>query len=50
MVLQSVHLYRGTRRYYRAYTYTEVPVGTIEQNDEHYFTLIWYLEPYHINV
>ena len=30
LVLWSLYLYRGTRRYYRSYTCTEVPVGTTE--------------------
>ena len=62
-MLQSLYFYRVTRRYYRAYTCTEVPVGTIglilvqrypqvhsEQNDVHYFTLIRYSNSYHITV
>ena len=61
--LQSLYLYKGTRRYYRAYTCTEEPVGTTEliliqrysyvhsdQNDVHYFTLICYSNSYHIIV
>ena len=32
-IIELIYLYRGTRRYYRAYTYTEVPVGTTKQND-----------------
>ena len=62
-VLQSLYLYGGTRRYYRACTCTEVPVGTTqlilvqrypwvhsEHNDVYYFTLIRYLDSYHIIV
>ena len=30
ILLADLYLYRGTRRYYRTYTYTKVPVGTIE--------------------
>ena len=44
ILLADLYLYRGTRRYHRAYTYTEVPVGTIEQNDVHFFTLIRHSE------
>ena len=36
--------------YYGAYTYTEVPVGTTELNDVHYFTLVRYSDSYHITV
>ena len=52
-----------SRRSYRAYTYTEVPIGTIElilvqrypwvhleQNDIHYYSLIYYSDSYHITV
>ena len=28
ILLADLYLYRGTHRYYRTYTYTEVPVGT----------------------
>ena len=41
-------LYRGTCRYYRTYTYTEVPIGTIELILVLYFTLIHYSNSYHI--
>ena len=30
LLLADLYLYRGTRRYYRTYTYTEVPIGTAE--------------------
>ena len=43
-------LYRGTRRYYRTYTYTEVPVGTIELILVLYFNLNRYSDSYHITV
>ena len=36
-------LYRGTRRYYRTYIYTEVPVGTIELILVLYFTLLLFV-------
>ena len=29
-----------SRRSYRAYPYSEVPIGTTDQNDTHLFTLI----------
>ena len=29
-----------SRRSYRDYSYSEVPVGTTDQNDTHFFTLI----------
>ena len=30
ILLVGLYLYRGTRRYYKTYTYTEVPIGTTE--------------------
>ena len=30
LVLRSLYLYRGIRRYYRSYTCIEVPVGATE--------------------
>ena len=50
VLLADLYLYRGTRRCHRAYTYTNVPVGTIEQNDIHFFTLIHHSDSYHITV
>ena len=43
-------LYEGTHRYYRTYTYIEVPVGTIELILVLYFNLIRYSDSYHITV
>ena len=44
--LADLYLYRSTRRYYRASTYTEVPVGTTEL----VLYLIRYSNSYHITV
>ena len=37
-----------SRRIYRAYPYSEVPVGTTDHNDTHLFTLIPSSGYYHI--
>ena len=37
-----------SRRSYRAYSYSEVPVGTTDQNDTHLFTRIPHSGNYHI--
>ena len=39
-----------SRRSYRAYSYSEVPVGTTDQNDTHLFTCIPHLGYYHITM
>ena len=39
-----------SRRIYRAYSYSEVPVGTTDQNDTHLFTLIHHLGYYHVTM
>ena len=39
-----------SRRRYRAYPYSEVPVGTTDQNDTHLFTLIPSYGYYHITM
>ena len=43
-------LVRISRRSYRAYSYSEVPVGTTDQNDTHLFTRIPYSGYYHITM
>ena len=39
-----------SRRSYRAYSYSEVPVSITDQNDTHLFTLIPHSGYYHITV
>ena len=39
-----------SRRSYRAYSYSEVPVGTTDQNDTHLFTRIPHSGYYHITM
>ena len=39
-----------SRRSYKAYSYSEVPVGTIDQNDTHLFTRIPHSGYYHITM
>ena len=39
-----------SHRSYRAYPYSEVPVGTTDQNDTHLFTRIPSSGYYHINM
>ena len=39
VLITDLYLYGGTRRYYKVYTYTEVPIGATELNDVPYFTL-----------
>ena len=46
ILLENLYLYKSTRRYYRASTYTEVPIGTTELM----LYLIRYLNTYHITV
>ena len=50
ILLTDLYFYRGTRRYHKACTFTEVPVGTTEYNDIHFFTLIRHSDSYHITV
>ena len=50
LVLWSLYMYRGTRRYYRTYTYIEVSVGTFKAEQ---CTLLYsysYSVPYHISL
>ena len=39
---------RVSRRSYRVYSYSEIPVGITNQNDTHLFPLIYYSSYYHI--
>ena len=39
-----------SRRSYRAYSYSEVPVGTTDQNNTHLFTRIPHSSYYHITM
>ena len=39
-----------SRRSYRAYSYSEIPLGIIDQNDTPLFTLIHHSGYYHINM
>ena len=39
-----------SRRSYRAYSYSEVPIGTIDQNDTHLFTHLPHSGYYHITM
>ena len=39
-----------SRRSYRAYSYSEVPVGTIDQNDTQLFTRLPHSGYYHITM
>ena len=41
---------RVSRRSYRAYSYSEIPVGITDQNDTHSFPLIHYSGYYHITM
>ena len=41
---------RVSRRSYRAYSYSEIPVGITDQNDTHLFPLIHYSSYYHITM
>ena len=63
VLITDLYLFRGIRRYYRAYTCTEVSIGNMElilvqryswvhsrQKNIHYFTLIRYLDSDHITV
>ena len=43
-------LVQVSRRSYKAYSYSEVPVGTTDQNDTHLFTLIPHPGIYHITI
>ena len=49
ILLEDLYLYTSTRRYYRTYTYT--PVGTFRSERYiYFFTLIRYLDSYHITI
>ena len=51
ILLEDLYLYTSTRRYYRTYTYTEVPVGTFRSERYiYFFTLIRYLDSYQITI
>ena len=41
---------RISRRSYRTYSYSEIPVGITDQNDTHLFTLIHYSGYFHITM
>ena len=43
-------LIRISRRSYRAYSYSDLPVGITDQNDTHLFTLIHHSGYYHITM
>ena len=49
ILLADLYLYKSTRRYYRTYTYTEVPVGIFKSKRYiYFFTPIRYSDSYHI--
>ena len=41
---------RDSRRSYRAYSYSEIPVGITDQNDTPSYPLIHYSDYYHITM
>ena len=50
ILLADLYLYRGTPRYYRPYTYTEVPVGTFREKRCTLLSFYSYSNFYHVTV
>ena len=50
MLITELMLIRISRRSYRTYSYSEVPVGITDQNDIHLFILILHSDYYYITM